>query len=773
MATTYTYTISVDFTNGVDPGQLHSEINANGTIVTTLNQVEAVGDTCNINFVSALSGAEQTALDAVVAAHNPLPTASSVIIVAKDGNGDYTSIKSALSDANARASAGIRCCVIVYPGTYIEANPMTVGEGVSLIGRGSYLQCVVAPTNPNTHIMELHTRGLIEGISFYGAAGPSGKAIYYNGNGGSSTTALALIRECGIQYCYTGVYAAGGRTTNNNSLTIQTLGIKTNPSQGVNIGVLVEDDTEVLLVNYRTFSNATTPLGTALKIDGPDAHCLISDSIIDGGTVGIHNTNDSQCEIRATHIRGIGTGVIIGATQTSTEITTSKIESTTYDVDIQATSATHIAMIASDMNFLNINNPNGLGITGVIYDDQFGDNGVRVLGELSVGTVTHPAEAVFGAGDSYTHTMKVYTNTNLEAGTWADVSSSASDLGANTFASFPGTAAGNCLYIGSDYIFYGLKIAMSSTAITSGEYDNIVLEYYDGTSWTAITCMWSEADAPYYTHSEHHFDHADISFQVRFNCAMIWNTKYTLNSTSKYWCRFRVTSALTTIPTLDQIKIHSNRIEINKDGYMEYFGDARPIVAMPWDITNFYDSPSMLGWSNAGNQDLYISDGIGISAQRNQFGTTTEQAITYAGFVPCNMDTSCGMRCVIAFMCPDGNAGNIRWQVRWGFSDGDTWKVYTNTTDAPSTAPKEFSAAAVIAATGTANKVGYMTMTLDVHDLSSNPDRSYDTPTIGWMTLSRTPAHADDTYGSSVYLINMKSSYIQWAAGSHNSIYRT
>lgn len=767
---TETYSISADFTNGVDPGQLQATINANTSITTTLHQVEAVGDNCNINFASALSAPEKTALDSIVAAHNPLPTASAIITVSKDGNGDYTTIKSALTDANARAASGIRCCVNVNPGTYIEANPMTVGEGVSLIGQGSYLQCVVAPTNPNTHIMELHVRGLIEGISFYGAAGPSGKAIYYNGNGGSSTTALALVRECGVQYCKTGIYAMGGRTIKNNSLTVQTLGIKTNPSQGVNIGVLVEDDTEVLLVNYRTFSNATTPLGTAVKVDGPDAHCLITDSIVDGGTVAIHNTNDSQCEVRATHIRGVGTGVIIDSTQTSTEITTSKIESSVYDVDIQATSAAHIAIIASDMNMLNINNPNGLSITGVIFDDEYGDNGVRVMGELSVGSVTHPSEAVFGAGDSYTHTMKVFTNDNLEAGTWTDYTSSAILLGSNPFSAFSGTAAGNCLYIGSDYIFYGLKIKVDSIGITSGESDYIVLEYYNGTTWTNVSSMWSEADAPYYTHSQEHFDHANMSYQVRFNCGITWNTKYTCNSVSKYWCRFRIVSALTTIPTVDQIKIHSNRIEINKDGFVEYFGDARPIVSMPWDLTSFLGSPFL---SNAGNQDLYISDNIAIAQQNNSFGTMFEQAITFSGFVPCNMDSSSGMRCVVAFVCPDSNSGNIRWLARWGFSDGDTWNVYTNSTDAPSSAPKEYSAAAVVPTAGIANKVQYITMTLDVHDLSTNPDRSYDTPTIGWMSLSRTPNHADDTYGSTVNLVNIKSSYIQWAAGSHNSIYRT
>ena len=35
--------------------------------------------------------------------------------------------------------------------------------------------------------------------------------------------------------------------------------------------------------------------------------------------------------------------------------------------------------------------------------------------------------------------------------------------------------------------------------------------------------------------------------------------------------RYRIVEALTTSPVFEQFKIHSNRTEINADGFMEYF----------------------------------------------------------------------------------------------------------------------------------------------------------------------------------------------------------
>lgn len=68
---TETYSLSGDFSNGIDPSGLDQEIRDTLAITTSLVSVVANQDNVFINFVSTLSGPEMTALDAVVAAHDP------------------------------------------------------------------------------------------------------------------------------------------------------------------------------------------------------------------------------------------------------------------------------------------------------------------------------------------------------------------------------------------------------------------------------------------------------------------------------------------------------------------------------------------------------------------------------------------------------------------------------------------------------------------------------------------------------------------------------
>jgi len=92
---TEVYSKSSDFGNQLAEGQFHAEIEADPGITTTLLYVETVGDTVNVVFQSTISGSEQTALDAVVAAHTPDITNSI------DTVPGYIELNSTLADAQA------------------------------------------------------------------------------------------------------------------------------------------------------------------------------------------------------------------------------------------------------------------------------------------------------------------------------------------------------------------------------------------------------------------------------------------------------------------------------------------------------------------------------------------------------------------------------------------------------------------------------------------------------------------------------------------------
>jgi hypothetical protein len=70
---TYNYSVSGDFPAGCCAGGLRQEVLDDAAITTTLTDIKVTSDNCAINFESALSGAEETALDAVVAASSGDP----------------------------------------------------------------------------------------------------------------------------------------------------------------------------------------------------------------------------------------------------------------------------------------------------------------------------------------------------------------------------------------------------------------------------------------------------------------------------------------------------------------------------------------------------------------------------------------------------------------------------------------------------------------------------------------------------------------------------
>lgn len=78
MSRVETYSVSVDFPNGISAGDLRNEITDNVSITTPLRSIVIEGDDCNIEFAYPIQASERTALDVVVAAHVRDPTTDGV-----------------------------------------------------------------------------------------------------------------------------------------------------------------------------------------------------------------------------------------------------------------------------------------------------------------------------------------------------------------------------------------------------------------------------------------------------------------------------------------------------------------------------------------------------------------------------------------------------------------------------------------------------------------------------------------------------------------------
>lgn len=72
MSVTYAYSVSGDFPTGrVRPDLLQRQIKNTVSITVACEYITVDGNACNVVFVSALSGGEQTTLAGLAAVHNP------------------------------------------------------------------------------------------------------------------------------------------------------------------------------------------------------------------------------------------------------------------------------------------------------------------------------------------------------------------------------------------------------------------------------------------------------------------------------------------------------------------------------------------------------------------------------------------------------------------------------------------------------------------------------------------------------------------------------
>jgi hypothetical protein len=223
-----------------------------------------------------------------------------------------------------------------------------------------------------------------------------------------------------------------------------------------------------------------------------------------------------------------------------------------------------------------------------------------------------------------------------------------------------------------------------------------------------------------------------------------------------YWVRFRINSTVTTSPVIDQIKIHSNRTEINSDGWIEYFGKARPIDTLPWDaglLEAAAASPS--------NQDLFLSDNLDVGRVENLFANGATDRIGFLSPLPLSIDTSSPIKFSWSVKTDDATAGDIDWVIRWGYvTDGGA--IYSSQAAAPTTGPNEQSISISEAAPTTANTLMWYTVDLDISTMVSRREGGFG-DTI-FVSLQRT---SGDTHAGDVGLVAISANYVKWCEGGH------
>jgi hypothetical protein len=133
------------------------------------------------------------------------------------------------------------------------------------------------------------------------------------------------------------------------------------------------------------------------------------------------------------------------------------------------------------------------------------------------------------------------------------------------------------IYVGSDFKNSGVKVKVVNGGVLQPE--NVCAEYWNGSAWFPVNYMATNSDFPYDQRGWNIATQSATSEQWRFNF-----DPYNLNADfettvidgrSKYWARFRVIADVQLVPVLEQVKLHTNRFEVNATGFTEYFGISR------------------------------------------------------------------------------------------------------------------------------------------------------------------------------------------------------
>lgn len=304
-------------------------------------------------------------------------------------------------------------------------------------------------------------------------------------------------------------------------------------------------------------------------------------------------------------------------------------------------------------------------------------------------------------------------------------------------------------------MFYNLKIN-TTTAWGVGDSQLVNIEYFTGT-WDPLVIMVTKANSPYDTRITEIFERNELE-QVRFGQQPGWITT-TVNAISNFWIRIRITSGpISSIPINGQIKIGPNRAEINDDGYREYFGKARVVDRLPWDM-------GLVEPANASpaNGDVYVSDNLAVGRNENQFNNGAIDRSGFNSFLPPNLDTSYPVKFRWAWASNVGG-GDIDWVIRWGFTN-DTGGAVSNIFDgagtAPATGPNEQMISFTSPAPVSAGQQQNEEVLLDVSQL--NPQPASRNPDIFWLTIQRT-GNADTNTGD-VRVIQVEGRYVKWNDG--------
>lgn len=596
---------------------------------------------------------------------------SGITIVAASA-GDYTTIGAAITAVSAGAT------IVVYPGTYAES--ITINKNIRMFGFPAAQNVVISgadTTSTRVTFGASATSSTLREVTVQTPSSGTNYAIDVSATIAGSLTVLGTIAiqgggaghgikcsDAGTVACLFGVYHNGGTL----GTFIEVNAGRLIVTEGVgNVGISTDffkiTGGNVSLQSF-VFQESSLYSGTDLidisggelemdslliPDDSPFANALhISDDGVTISMSGVHLHSSGFDILVDNSLVGTGSSIAING-----------------EYDKEKTSIPAGYRETAQFNALHIDKGTN------------DDPGIRVIGELAVGSADRPAEAAFGEGDSSTVGMNVLTSTDvtdIAGATYVNVTSAAKSQSGSSFAAFPALTSGSGLFIGSDdRKFFGVKIDMTATVAVFGS-GVLTWWYYNGSSWVEFNIMATRSNAPYTEYANIPFT-ANHAYQIRFDFEKLdadWAT-VSVNSLTKYWIYVRIgrptastrfpglfpqnTNSITTAPVFERIKLHTNRTEINEDGIMEFFGKAEPRVRLVssgrYNDTDKAANTATFGLTSTSTMERLYSS----------FAGNALDGFLGDFILPYGIDTSCKFVINVRWAMAGSQTGNVRLYV--------------------------------------------------------------------------------------------------------------
>lgn len=623
----------------------------------------------NGNTYRNLTGVQIATAPDTDTANWAIVTLENIIKVAKSG-GDYTTIEAALSAADGVTKTSI----LIAPGVYTENNPLQGKANITLKSLGGQNTVEIQASNSNANLFNLVSGFSLDDLTVSGVSGVGFYAFELL-SPGSVLLDDVIIKDCenGIHLNHVGgqlilsVVSYQGTLTralfveagNANSTILSVVGTATIETfvyiTGVNskasfVG-LVSESPNLTTGIYADDGSSVSGSGDRL-LNAYDGVVVQGDNT----TVRLDGLQLQNPQNDGFRIQNVGSGIVLAL------FATSIFGAGRYNFIVENPNSTTVGNGFTETDKSSI--VAGAKFFAYLLDIKESDEALKILGELHVGTSLRPAESVFGAGDSHTFEY-VYTFDGVS--TYIDKTDTAVSPSSSTF-SLDGITAGNALYIANKFplTFEGIKIAITSAAnMGTGE---IIAEYLTGSGWVEFNGCTSQSTPGFLKYAKTYFNQ-DGSYHIKFNPYIrdTWIVSDPVGlGTEYYWMRFRVVTAITTSPIIQQIKIHTNRTEINTDGTIENHMDARVYKKLNVDAIRPLEG-------NMQSASIYVDENVGVGLENNRF-TTVSDILGISFELPEDCDTSAPI--IFVWKGKFASTGSIDFTIRRKIvTPGD---LYTN-----------------------------------------------------------------------------------------------